>query len=144
MSSISRELLHLTPDECWQLLATQSVGRIAVPIDRQGPLVVPVNFMLDGEAIVFRSDMGAKIEALRDGPVSFQVDFIDWSRRTGWSVLARGVAYEATHWEVDHLLLEPWAGGDKSHWVRIIVTDLTGRRLEAHDLDWPPHNKGYL
>jgi uncharacterized protein len=75
--------------------------------------------------------------------VSFQVDSIDWSHRSGWSVLVHGDAYEATHWETHHLGLEPWAGGDKSHWVRLKVRDISGRRIEPAELVWPPDESGY-
>jgi nitroimidazol reductase NimA-like FMN-containing flavoprotein (pyridoxamine 5'-phosphate oxidase superfamily) len=144
MTSLHRELTELTADDCYALLGTQPVGRLAVPDGVQGPLVVPVNFLLDGDVIVFRTDMGTKVRALRQGPVSFQVDFIDWIHHTGWSVLARGVAYEATHWEVEHLDLDPWAEGDKTHWIRLIVDDITGRRLQPSDLALPTDDRGYL
>jgi nitroimidazol reductase NimA-like FMN-containing flavoprotein (pyridoxamine 5'-phosphate oxidase superfamily) len=138
-------LSEISRDECFELLAGHPVGRVAMAVEGDGPLVVPVNFILDGEAIVFRSDPGMKVRLLRQGPaVSFQVDQVDWYHHTGWSVLARGVAYEATHWEVEHLALEPWAEGDKGHWVRIVVRDVTGRRLERGELSWPGDDRGYL
>ena len=115
--------------ECLHLLATQPVGRLAVATP-EGPLVVPVNFVVDGEAIVFRSDRGSKLFAIGDGRVAFEVDLIDAYHRTGWSVLIRGRAYEATHWEIDHLLLQPWAPGDKRHWIRLPIATITGRRLK--------------
>lgn len=136
-------LTTLERAECLELLAAQPVGRLAV-MDGDSPLVVPVNYVLDGDCIVFRSDLGAKLTALAHQKVSFEVDYIDWYHRTGWSVLVRGAAYEATRWEVDHLLLEPWAEGDKRHWVRIPIVDITGRRLDAIELDWPPNGRGYL
>jgi nitroimidazol reductase NimA-like FMN-containing flavoprotein (pyridoxamine 5'-phosphate oxidase superfamily) len=138
------KLSEIDRDECFQLLAGHPVGRVAMAVEGDGPLVVPVNFSLDGEAIVFRSDPGMKIRLLRQGPVSFQVDEVDWYHRTGWSVLARGVAYEATHWEVDHVDVKPWAEGDKGHWVRIVVREITGRRLEHGELSWPGDGRGYL
>lgn len=144
MSSVERVLLELTHDECFELLRTQPVGRFAAAVPGEGPIVVPVNFIVDGDVIVFRSDMGTKIAALRHGPVSFQVDWIDWMHKTGWSVLARGVAYEATHFEVEHLDVNPWSSGDKRHWVRLVITEITGRRIEAHDFDWRHDDKGYL
>ena len=136
-------LIALDRAECLELLRAQPVGRIAV-VDGDSPLVVPVNYTLDGDCVVFRSDAGTKLAALAHHKVSFEVDFIDWYHRTGWSVLVRGTASEATHWEVDHLLLEPWAEGDKRHWVRIPIGEVTGRRLEAMEFDWPPDGRGYL
>ena len=137
-------LAELSRDECFELLRTQPVGRLAVADDDGPPLVVPVNFVVAGEAIVFRSDPGLKLRLLRRRPVSFQADFVDPFHHTGWSVLAHGTGYEASHWETDHLTLEPWAEGTKGQWVRIAVDDITGRRLSAVELAWPPSDRAYL
>ena len=59
-------------------------------------LVLPVNYVLDGDVIVFRSDPGEKLDAIDGHPASFQIDFIDAFHHTGWSVLVRGTAYRAT------------------------------------------------
>ena len=98
------------------------------------PLVVPINFLLDGDVIVFRTDPGEKLLQLRGSPVSFEVDQIDFLRRTGWSVLVQGVAYEATPTEIEHLMLETWAPGEKAHWVRIVPAIITGRRIQLPQL----------
>lgn len=132
----------MTREECLDLLRVNDVGRLAVSVPDDGPLVVPVNYVVDGEAVVFRSDPGTKVAASRVGPVSFQLDHIDHSSRTGWSVLVRGVAYEATHWETDHLDLQPWLPGDKAHWVRILPTSITGRRIVLPPFTPSPY--GYL
>lgn len=105
------------------------------------PLVVPVNYTVHGEAIVFRTDPGTKLDLLREEPVSFQVDLIDPFHRTGWSVLVQGVADVATHLEID-IELESWAGGDKRHWVRVTPAAITGRRIILPDI--PVECRGYL
>lgn len=139
------EVTELSADECFELLATQPIGRLAVSRADGPPMVVPVNYRLDGTAVVFRSDPGLKVRLLRQGsPVSFQVDWIDWHHRAGWSVLVHGAAYEASHWETDHLDLDPWPAGDKRTWVRIVATTVTGRRLLPADLPWPCDGRGYL
>ena len=94
---------------------------------------MPVNYLLDGDVVVFRSGPGTKLRALRGTPASFQLDDIDPTQRTGWSVLVRGRADEATHWEIDHLDLTAWAPGDKSHWVRVVPDAITGRRIRRLD-----------
>jgi len=137
-------LAELTAEECFELLRSQPVGRLGVANEEGPPLIVPVNYLVNGEAIVFRSDPGLKLRLLRRSPVSFQVDFVDPFHRTGWSVLAHGTGYEASHWETDHLALEPWAEGTKGQWVRIVVDSITGRRLTAADLPWPPSDRAYL
>lgn len=51
------------------------IGRVAtVTATRPEPLVVPVACLLDGEAIVFRTAPGAKLEGIRSSPASFEVD----------------------------------------------------------------------
>jgi nitroimidazol reductase NimA-like FMN-containing flavoprotein (pyridoxamine 5'-phosphate oxidase superfamily) len=136
-------LEELRRQECFDLLATQPVGRLALTQPDHAPLVVPVNFTLDGDDIVFRSDPGSKLR-LAMGPVAFQADFVDWYHRTGWSVLATGVAHEVADAEIEHLDVEPWAPGDKRVWIRIVVDEVTGRRLDQVELPWPRDDRGYL
>ena len=118
-------------DECLRLLASQSIGRIAVADFNAAPLVVPVNYRLDGEAIVFRTDYGSKfrLAVLGEQPVSFEIDGVDPGRRTGWSVLLQGNAAEIDEPEGERLSLQPWAPGRKSHWVRVAPGSITGRRI---------------
>lgn len=76
-------------------------------------------------------------------PVSFQVDSFDWARRTSWSVLVTGRAYAATHWESDHLRLEPWAEGDRPHSLRIRIEEITGGVIRWVE-DPITEQRGYL
>lgn len=122
-------LEELAREDCLAFLGASVVGRLAVAVPGEAPLVVPVNFVLDGDTVVFRSDEGSKVAALRLGPVAFEADFVDPVHRTGWSVLVRGVGYEATPWEIGHLGLESWVRGAKVHWVRIVPASITGRRI---------------
>jgi nitroimidazol reductase NimA-like FMN-containing flavoprotein (pyridoxamine 5'-phosphate oxidase superfamily) len=137
-----RRVEELSRQECLTLLGTVPIGRVAVPREGSGPLVVPVNFVLDGDVVVFRSDPGTKLRALRSAPISFEADNIDAYHRTGWSVLVEGAAYEATRWEVEHLALEPWAGGAKSHWIRLLPAAITGRMVVAPP-DAAADDRGY-
>lgn len=135
-------LVEIPREQCLELLRASFIGRVAVSVPGGAPLVFPVNFVLDGEIVVFRSDEGAKISALRVGPISFQVDFVDPVHRTGWSVLVQGMAYEATPWEVEHVGLESWVSGAKAHWVRIVPATITGRRITPAEA--PVDARGYL
>lgn len=125
------------------LLASQQVGRLAVALPTDGPLVVPVNYALDGEHIVFRTGHGTKLRALNSRLVSFQVDQIDTQRHTGWSVLVRGRAREVSGREHAHVDVEPWVPEGKRHWVRLQIRSITGRRLEHHT-DWESEQDAYL
>jgi hypothetical protein len=97
-STATPTLTELSREECFALLATQVVGRVAVATPGEAPIVIPVNFVLDGDAIVFRSSAGTKLHLLAGNPVSFQVDGVDPNRRRGWSVLAWGKAVEVGSW----------------------------------------------
>ena len=79
--------------ECWRLLSTQPVGRVAVIVG-QYPLVFPVNYTLDGMHIVFRTGVGTKLWAINRSNVTFEVDELDLAGRCGWSVMVRGAAHE--------------------------------------------------
>jgi nitroimidazol reductase NimA-like FMN-containing flavoprotein (pyridoxamine 5'-phosphate oxidase superfamily) len=129
-------------DDCLKLLRAHTVGRFAVARPGEAPLVVPVNYLLDGDAIMFRTATGTKLERLRDQPVAFQLDEFDYAHQTGWSVLVTGVAYEATHFETDHLELPSWSKGAKTHWVRVVPASITGRRLVLPA--WERSSVGYL
>ena len=123
----------LTPEACLALVGTMSIGRVAVAADGGAPLVVPVNYVLDGEVVVFRTAPGTKVLEFLGAPMSFQVDLFDPSHRSGWSVLIRGRAAEAADREVRHLTIEPWAPGDRSQWIRVLPNEITGRRIQLPD-----------
>ncbi|HEX6567918.1 MAG TPA: pyridoxamine 5'-phosphate oxidase family protein [Acidimicrobiales bacterium] len=126
----------IDPDECRRLLATDVVGRLAV-VDGGTPAIFPVNYVLDGEAIVFRTAGGTKLSAGRRGSVAFEIDAIDRTDHTGWSVVVVGQLEEVTQFDaatserVRRLPVEPWSGGDKPHWMRLVPRRVTGRRIGA-------------
>src|ERR1700734_648901 len=62
--------------ECWQLLATQPVGRVAVIVGHY-PLVFPVNFAVADKSILYRTGVGAKLHSIHRSNVTFEVDEID-------------------------------------------------------------------
>lgn len=123
-------------DDCLRLLAEDNVGRLAV-IAGGSPHIFPVNYALDGESIVFRTDEGTKLHAQGRGRACFEIDEIDRERHSGWSVVASGRLEEVTHHDartlhrVNQLPVEPWAGGDKAHVMRLIPDRITGRRVSA-------------
>lgn len=124
---------HLTPKECWALLAATPVGRIGV-LNDSAPEIYPVNFAVDGESVLFRTDPGTKLRAVDRSPsVCFQADGVDTGDRSGWSVLVKGRASELTHpadlLTASELDLPYWVAGEKSHWVRIVPLEITGRRV---------------
>jgi uncharacterized protein len=126
---------ELTRSECFELLAHEHLGRVAV-VDDLGPMVFPVNFVLDRHMVVFRTDAGTKLDAAcRGSRVAFEIDGTDAAAHTGWSVVVRGEAVEVTDpAELARLRkrrLDPWAPGAKARFVRILPAALTGRRILA-------------
>jgi nitroimidazol reductase NimA-like FMN-containing flavoprotein (pyridoxamine 5'-phosphate oxidase superfamily) len=123
-----RSFEELDREECLECLATRRVGRVAVVVDDGSPLVVPVNYAVDAETVVFRTGPGLKLAGLRTQPLSFQVDDHDPYRRTGWSVLIRGIAFEIEETDATEDP-GPWVPGEKAHWVRVMPMEITGRRV---------------
>jgi len=124
---------ELTKGECFGLLARHQVGRVAV-VDDCGPVVFPVNFVLDRCMVVFRTDEGTKLDAAAAGSqVAFEIDGFDAGAHTGWSVVVRGEAVEVTDpgelARLRRLPLFPWAPGARSRYVRILPSKLTGRQI---------------
>lgn len=124
---------YLDVHECWRLLAAMPVGRLGVLVD-SAPEIYPVNFAVDGHTIVFRTDTGSKLRGLHRSPsVCFEVDGVDPGERTGWSVLVKGFASEVDALEdllrLSALPLRYWALGEKTHWVRLVPDEVTGRRI---------------
>jgi nitroimidazol reductase NimA-like FMN-containing flavoprotein (pyridoxamine 5'-phosphate oxidase superfamily) len=137
MTSInSRGLEVLGRDECLSLLAADDFGRVVV-LHGHTPAIFPVNYVLTGGAIVFRTDPGTKLDAGPRAPACFEIDAVDRTTRVGWSVVATGrleevTRYDSKTWSRVHTLpLEPWAGGEKAHWMRLVPDRVSGRRISA-------------
>ena len=122
-------LLDLTT--CLARLASRPVGRVAM-FDRGGVVILPVNHVVDGMTIGFRTTTGTKLfHAIHGSEVGFEVDDFDAETRTGWSVLAQGTAALASDAEavrLDQLALRPWTSGAQ-RWVVIHPHEISGREL---------------
>lgn len=130
-------LVHLDVDECLRLIAGRHVGRIAIS-EPGGPLVFPVNYVVDDGTVLFRTGVGSKLGAADQlEEVAFQVDHVDVAQRSGWSVLVRGRLVEVVDGdEVDRLVelpLHAFAGGDRDHYVRVLPRAISGRRIPIPD-----------
>jgi nitroimidazol reductase NimA-like FMN-containing flavoprotein (pyridoxamine 5'-phosphate oxidase superfamily) len=129
------QVRELTRSECFELLAGGQLGRVAVTDDR-GPVVFPVNYVLDRHTVVFRTEPGTKLHAAsRGGRVCFEADGTDGAACTGWSVIVRGEITEVTDpaelARLRELPLRPWAPGTRDRYARILPAVLTGRRITA-------------
>jgi hypothetical protein len=128
-------LVELDEAECIRLLAGREIGRVVFTFDAL-PAAHPVSYLLDAEEVIFRTGDGSKLAAATRGAVvAFQVDQIDTSTRTGWTVLGVGKAYEVL--TPDRLadlatrMPAPWAPHRTAHTIAIPLQRVTGRRLAA-------------
>ncbi len=124
-------------DECLRLLAAEAVGRVAV-VHGGRPYLFPVNYALDGEAIVFRTAEGTKLDAAVRGAFAvFEIDGHDRELRSGWSVITTGTVEEVVDPNdldrLGQLDLQPWAPGARAHWVRLRPASLSGRRIVTRE-----------
>jgi uncharacterized protein len=125
------QLTELSRAECLELLSTHQVGRVAY-CDDLGPVVLPVNFVMDRETILVRvSPHSVLARNLRSGRASFQIDYFDDYHESGWSVLVRGDAAHVESSDLPDADSRPvaWAKGKRTFHVRITPHDITGRRL---------------
>ena len=116
------------------LLGQVAVGRVGASIDAL-PVVLPVNFAVVDDDIVFRTVEGTKFHAAAAGAVvAFEADGYDDSGRQGWSVLVQGrsevVVDPVELASLRGLTIDPWAvDGAADRFVRIRTTKVTGRRF---------------
>jgi len=128
-------LVVLERDEAVRLLTTQEVGRLGF-VSGGSVEVLPVNYVMDGDAVVFATAAGVKLSRAVGASVVFEVDHTDPVTRSGWSVVLRGIAEEVTEFDrrdlvarVRSLPLRPWAQHPKPHLVRIEPVGISGRRV---------------
>lgn len=78
----------LADEECWRLLATERIGRLAIE-SGHGPQIFPVNHLVRGHVVSFRSGPGEKtMQTFSHPQVAFEAD-----GRAGddfWSVVIEG------------------------------------------------------
>jgi len=124
-----------------RLIEQAEIGRIGFT-GRFGPVVWPVNYKVVHGAVVFRTEeFGSIDQDLRTGipeaeyRVAFEVDEMDPATKTGWSVLLQGSAHhvddESERAGLMAAGVEPWAGGEKSLFMRITPAHITGRRIRT-------------
>jgi uncharacterized protein len=121
--------LEILPmDECLRLLASVPVGRVGFVADGE-VVVLPVNHVVDGQDVIFRTAHGSKLSAAEgQNAAAFEADYYNEQTRSGWSVLVNGRA-EVIDAEADiqglgerlsRLGVYPWATAVRHpFWIRI-------------------------
>jgi len=130
---------ELETAESLRLVASQEIGRVAYN-GRFGPMVLPVNYRLFEDSIVFRTAQGSTMDqdlttGIADAEylIAFEIDRLDPDRREGWTVLIHGSAHHVTDEDerssVAQAGVTPWAGGVRDLYMRIRPTRIAGRRI---------------
>lgn len=123
----------LTHEECWQLLRQHELGRLGFHLLDQVH-VVPINYTVDHETVLFRTAEGNKLlGVVMHGDVVLEID--DHDEHTAWSVVVRGIARlldEASAHRADDLPLRPWVDSPKYNVVEITPTEISGRSFRLH------------
>lgn len=123
----------LSSEDCFELLRYTPVGRVAFLAD--GVIeIFPINYKVHNERIVFRSQVGSKLDAAEMGRhVTFEADQWDPRSKMGWSVVASGQMREVDDGErvveLERMGLESWLDHPQMTWIEITVEDISGRRL---------------
>lgn len=123
-----------------ELLEKAPFGRVVFTMNAL-PAIRPVNHIVDGGAVVFRTHEGTAIASAVDGRgvvVAYEADDIDPVHRRGWSVIVLGTAHIVTdpvavaRYEG---LLRPWVTTRMEHVVRIVPRTVTGFWLGGDEGD---------
>jgi nitroimidazol reductase NimA-like FMN-containing flavoprotein (pyridoxamine 5'-phosphate oxidase superfamily) len=136
---MSGTIRELSTDECRELLATGGVGRVALNTV-MGVRIVPVNFTVyQQDAVVFRTAPYSELGAYGgDVDAAFETDQLDYTSRTGWSVIALGRLTFVDDPDEVHDIRNaadpwPWAPGPRSLYMKLTLRELSGRRIEGPD-----------
>jgi nitroimidazol reductase NimA-like FMN-containing flavoprotein (pyridoxamine 5'-phosphate oxidase superfamily) len=135
------KLVELAESECSELLRSHHTGRVGFVIDER-PLILPVNYVVHRDQIVFRTAPGRKLAEIPMRHVAFEVDGA--SANGSWSVVAQGFAREMTDAlgeaadRIRALPIPIEAPGERDYWIAIAISELTGRRIEREPGDAAP------
>lgn len=126
---------ELSSGECRKLLAGRRLGRVAV-IDDDGPAMFPVSYAVDRDAVLFRAADWPKLPA----QIVLQVDDLDETGGSGWSVTVRGEAIEVDEPNELDDLRRLHLRGDGGY-VRVHKASIRGHRI-ARQADLPSNYLG--
>ena len=122
----------LSEEESWSLLSSVSLGRLVTILGGE-PEIFPINFVTQRRSVLFRTAQGTKLySAVMGGQVSFEAD--GHTADEGWSVIVKGRARLLSAnddiLDAEQAPLLPWTATVKPHFVRVIATEISGRRFK--------------
>jgi uncharacterized protein len=124
-------ITELDQEECWAALHAEEFGRLAYRLGDEVNLV-PLNYAVDGDTLLFRTAEGSKLLAIVMHPdVVFEIDSYD--EDSAQSVIVRGRARlleEDEAHRAESTRLRPWLPTLKYNVVEIVPVQVTGRRFD--------------
>jgi nitroimidazol reductase NimA-like FMN-containing flavoprotein (pyridoxamine 5'-phosphate oxidase superfamily) len=137
----------LSAAECWALLSEIRFGRLAMTAAGEID-VFPINFVVDGHDLVFRTSEGTKLlESVICDLVAIEADQMDVATGVAWSVVAKGAPERLERFDhiyaAQRLGIHPWIDDlPKEHFVRVTIRSISGRRFHAAPRSAPDANNG--
>lgn len=132
MSTAGEPTTILSDAESWQLLSSMALGRLITCVEGH-PEIFPVNYVVQRKTVLFRTaERATKLfTVVMNNQVAFEAD--DHNVSEGWSVIVKGWAQvlnaPSEIQEAERAQLLPWTHGVKSRYVRIIPSEISGRRF---------------
>ncbi|MDQ6721841.1 MAG: pyridoxamine 5'-phosphate oxidase family protein [Candidatus Dormibacteraeota bacterium] len=136
LTTASANVLTLSNEECWALLRSHNLGRLAIVVEGR-PRIFPLNYAAAEDTVVFRTEPGAKLQHGPGFAACFEIDDYDPGTVMAWSVMVVGVLEDITDATDERsrrlrsLPVEPAAPGSKLHWLALNVDEMSGRSFRG-------------
>ncbi|MEP6752145.1 MAG: pyridoxamine 5'-phosphate oxidase family protein [Candidatus Dormiibacterota bacterium] len=136
LTPASANLVALSHAECWALLRSHSLGRLAIVVDGR-PRIFPVNYAAGDAAVVFRTEAGTKLQNGPGSAACFEIDDYNPGTSIAWSVMVGGILEDITEADDERsralrrLDVEPVAPGARRHWLALIPNEVSGRSFRG-------------
>jgi nitroimidazol reductase NimA-like FMN-containing flavoprotein (pyridoxamine 5'-phosphate oxidase superfamily) len=136
MTPASANVLALSSEDCWALLRSHNLGRLAIVIEGR-PRIFPVNYGAGDDAVVFRTQPGAKLLRGPGATACFEIDEYDEGAAMAWSVMVVGALNDITAANDERsrglrrLAVEPLAPGERLHWLALSADEVSGRSFRG-------------
>jgi len=136
LTPATANVLSLSDEDCWALLRSHDLGRVAIVIDGQ-PRIFPVNYAAGANTLVFRTAPGTKLQRGPGTAACFEIDDYDQRTSMAWNVMVVGVLRDITDAtdersrRLRRLAVEPVAPGQKLHWLALNADEVSGRSFRG-------------
>jgi nitroimidazol reductase NimA-like FMN-containing flavoprotein (pyridoxamine 5'-phosphate oxidase superfamily) len=130
MPDLDSPVAEMTAEECWSHLEEEEFGRLAYRLVDEVH-IVPVNFVVDGHTLLFRTAAGNKLlAAALASDVAFEID--QREEDSAWSVVVRGhlrrLEEDEQH-RVDNLPEHSWISTRRDEVIDLVPEVVTGRKF---------------